>query len=379
MVLASTSMTFGISRHTFAHPESVRNILLIRNGLLGDAVFITPVLRRLHAHFPHAAIDIVASASSVELFQHSYIRTAYGLSPDFSLWEHIRLFVSLRRRRYDLIFVQELNTHYTFMAKLTGGRHLIGYKTSVAYLLDTVLERREDVHAVEAELATVKEWTEAPGGMDRTELFVSADEQSAMDSFLKENGITSRDEIVCVHTGTSGQNSERLWVLERYAELADTLISRRKAKIIFTGIDKDRLNVERVRSMMREDSVDLVGKTPLRQLMAFLQRASVIVGPDTGTLHIANAVGTPAVMMMGYADKNHTGAIGSGSINISKALPCIGCVRREPKPEQWEICKSLRPVKCMELITVDEVYNAVVSVLQLKKRNPAYQRNEYAH
>ncbi|MBI2428213.1 MAG: glycosyltransferase family 9 protein [Ignavibacteriales bacterium] len=364
---ASTSPTVGSDLHKFVHPESTKKILLIRNGLLGDAVFITPLLRRLHAHLPHAIIDLVTSASSVELFQNSYVRIAYGLAPKFSLWKHLRFFFSLRRQRYDLVFVQEMNTHYTLMAKLAGGKHLVGYTTSVAYLLDTAFERREDVHAVDAELATVRGWTEAPEGIDTTELFVSADERNALDSQLKSYGITSSDVVACLHVGTSGENSERLWAPERYAELADTLISKRKVKILFTGIEKDRTTVERIRSMMRSDSIDLVGKTPLRQLMALLQRANVIVGPDTGTLHIANAVGTPAVMLMGYADKNHTGAYGTDSINISVDLPCIGCVRRDPKPEQWDICKTLRPVKCMQLITTDKVFDAVSTVLNRKK------------
>ncbi|MEW5800267.1 MAG: glycosyltransferase family 9 protein [Bacteroidota bacterium] len=362
MTLPSSSVNIPVL------PASVKNILLIRNGLLGDAVFVTPVLRRLHEHFPQANIDILTSRAAVDLFKYSYIRTAYGLFPKFSLWRHLQFFLSLRRNRYDLVFVQEMNTHYTLMAVLTGGKHLVGFKTSVSFLLDTVYQRREDIHAVDAEQATVRDWTSAPGGADKTELFVSENERSIIDALLKERGIPASDRILCVHVGTSGQNSERQWLLERYAELADRLISNLGAKIVFTGIEKDRENVEKIRSMMRLTSIDFVGKTPLRQLMALLQRASAIIGPDTGTLHIATALGTPAVMLMGYADKNHTGAYGADSINVSVDLPCIGCVRRHPKPEQWEICKTLRPVKCMELLSVDVVYDAVVSVMNQKKR-----------
>lgn len=349
------------------HPASVRNILLIRNGLLGDAVFITPVLRRLHGYFPHANIDIVTSHAAVDLFRHSYIRTAYGLDPKFSLWHHFRFFLSLRRQRYDLVFVQEMNTHYTLMAALTGGKHLVGFKTSVSFILDTVYQRREDLHAVEAELATVKDWTSTPGGVDSVELFVSPDERKSTEEMLGEYGVAAHDPILCIHVGTSGQNSERQWLLQRYAELADRLISGLNLKIVFTGIAKDRENVDTIRAKMRSASIDCVGKTPLRHLMALLQRASAIIGPDTGTLHIAAALGTPAVMLMGFADKHHTGAYGAGSINLSVDLPCIGCVRKEPKPEQWELCKTVRPVKCMELLTVDAVYDAVVAVMDRKK------------
>ncbi len=348
-------------------PASVKNILLIRNGLLGDAVFITPVLRRLHERFPQANIDIVTSTVAADLFKHSYVRTAYGLFPKFSLWQHLRFFVSLRQNRYDLVFVQEMNTHYTLMAALTGGKHLVGFKTSVSFLLDTVYQRREDTHAVEAELATVRDWTSAPGGFDRTELFVSTAERESIDAKLGAYGVNASDKMVCVHVGTSGQNSERQWLLERYAELADRLISSFNLKIVFTGIEKDRENVNTICSVMRSASIDLVGKTPLRQLMALLQRTDAIIGPDTGTLHIATALGTPAVMLMGYADKNHTGAYGLKSINISVDLPCIGCVRRDPKPDQWNMCKTLRPVKCMDLLSVDAVYDAVGTVLHRKK------------
>ncbi len=341
--------------------ERVKSILVIRNGLLGDVVSITPVLLRLHTTFVEAAIDAVVSERSVSLLEgFPGVRNVFPLSAKFSLLEHTKLFLHLRRYRYDIIAVEEANSHYTIMAKLAGAKYLCGMDNSLGMLLDVPVPRTPGLHTVDAQTETVLEWTD-PGKVDGTLLVAKEEEKKSAREYLHRLQISDNDYVVCLHPGCSAPNSVRQWLPVRYSELADSLVELYDAKIVFTGIEQDEREVESIRSGMKHSSVSLVGMTSLRQLMAFLDRADLVVGPDTGALHIACALQTPVVMLMGFADPLDTGPYDPRKISryVRVDLPCIGCATRNPKPKQWELCRDKRPVLCMETLQLKPVLNAI--------------------
>jgi ADP-heptose:LPS heptosyltransferase len=341
--------------------ERIKSILVIRNGLLGDVVSITPVLQRLHSTFGGAAIDVVVSEKSITLLDgFPGIRNVFSLSAKFSLLKHIRLFLHLRRYRYDIIAVEEANSHYTIMARLAGAKYFCGMDNSLGKLLDLPVPRSPGLHTVEAQIETVLEWTDSSANHG-TLLAVKEEEKKSAKEYLHHLKISDNDYLVCLHPGCSAPNSVRQWLPVRYSELADNLVEKYNAKIIFTGVQQDQREVESIRAGMRHSSVSLVGLTSLRQLISFLDRADLVVGPDTGTLHIACALQTPVVMLMGFADPLETGPYDPRKISryVRVDLPCIGCATRAPKPQQWEWCKENRPVLCMETLLVERVLKAV--------------------
>ena len=93
----------------------------------------------------------------------------------------------------------------------------------------------------------------------------------------------------------------------------------------------------------------MTGKTHLLQLAALIERCQLLVTNDTGTMHVATAVGTPVVALFGSTDPSTTGPWGDGHVVIRKDVPCSPCLKR--------ICPTDH--RCMELITVDEVEEAV--------------------
>jgi ADP-heptose:LPS heptosyltransferase len=79
---------------------------------------------------------------------------------------------------------------------------------------------------------------------------------------------------------------------------------------------------------------------------------------DTGTMHIAAAVGTPVVALFGPTPPLMTGPWGEGHVVVKKDVPCSPCWKR--------ICPTDH--QCMERITVDEVEEVVNKRLRLKKK-----------
>ncbi len=348
------------------NPNNVKRILVIRNGLIGDTVFVTPVFERLHESFPNARLDVATSFKSVLLLKnYSHINAVFYIPDKYSVKEHAKFFFSLRKFQYDIVIVQEVNSHYVLMAKLVMAKFLVGFENKLSFLLDFSVRRPQGVHAVLAEIEAVQSWTGSTLPV-ATHLVISEEELKESENLLKANGVTNRDPIVCIHPGCSGKQSEREWVPEYYSELADSLIQNKKVRIIFTGVEQDRNLVEKIIAPMKYPSVSIIGKTNLRQLLGVLKISKIVIGPDTGTLHLANAVGTPVVMLCGSNDPSDTGPFdASGKSKFVRVdLPCIGCVRRYPKPKQWDICKNIRPVPCMEKLSPQIVYEATTEILK---------------
>lgn len=87
------------------------------NGLIGDTVFILPVVYKLHNEYKNSEIDVAISNNCKAILEdYPGINTIFTLPQKFSLKKHILFFLSLRKNKYDCVFIQEVNTHYTFMS-----------------------------------------------------------------------------------------------------------------------------------------------------------------------------------------------------------------------------------------------------------------------
>jgi lipopolysaccharide heptosyltransferase II len=350
-------------------PLNVKHILVIRNGLVGDTVFVTPVLKRLRDNFPNAKLDFAASARSATLLKnYPYADAIYPLPSSFSAFGHSKFFLRLRRFHYDIVIVQEANSHYALMGKLAGGRFLVGFKNSLDYLMDFSVPWPNGEHAVFAELETVHDWTTSTSPT-ATELPVTDEELAEARNFLQANRVANLDAVVCIHPGCNSKNSEKEWVDSHYAELADLLIEKEKVEVIFEGTEAERELIERIIARMKFPSISLAGKTNLRQVLGVLKISKIVIGSDTGTLHLANAVGTPTLMLFGRTDPIDTGPFDpSGRSRFARVdLSCIGCVHRVPVPSQWDTCKSMRPVLCMKKLSPQVVYQGAIEILNLNR------------
>lgn len=108
-----------------------------------------------------------------------------------------------------------------------------------------------------------------------------------------------------------------------------------------------------------------VGQTTLSTLSAVLRMSVLAIGPDTETLHMANAVGIPVLMYMGYSGPKDTGPYDLSNISktVFSDLSCIPCKYKEPKPALWETCKINRTTACMDAISVKQLLDNVELIL----------------
>ena len=156
----------------------------------------------------------------------------------------------------------------------------------------------------------------------------------------------------------------RNWGAEQYAQVCDYVSATYGAQVVLTG-GASNLELEyglQIARLSRCQAVNLIGKTSLKQLLALLDRASLVLCPDSGPAHMATAVGTPVVGLYATSNRFRTGPYLSQDLVVD-AYP--RAVQREFGKSVEEIPwgARVRDPSAMGLISVDEVKKAIDRVL----------------
>jgi ADP-heptose:LPS heptosyltransferase len=129
------------------------------------------------------------------------------------------------------------------------------------------------------------------------------------------------------------------------ADCARFLRESHNLDVILLGGKEDGPIAEEVLNCYSERVQNLVGQTSLREALGLIKRAQVAVGPDTGLMHIAAAVGTPVVSLWGATNPARTGPYGFEDLILQGRAACVPCYRRR--------CPIGRV--CMKSISVNEI------------------------
>ena len=136
----------------------------------------------------------------------------------------------------------------------------------------------------------------------------------------------------------------KLWDMAKFSRLADSLIEKFKATVIFTGGPADREYIDSIIAGMGFTAENLAGKTTLKVLGALYEKSDLLVSTDTGPMHLGAAVGIPVVALFGPTAPWRTGPFGPGHKVIRTKIDCSPCFKRQ--------CNTST---CMKNISVDQV------------------------
>ena len=335
------------------------NILIVKLSAIGDVVHTLPSLAALRNLYPDAHITWVIEEASSDLIQsHPYLdrviisRRKKWIDDlkhgriDKSLREMKSFIHDLKARPYDLVIDFHGLFKSAMVVSLSSGKRKLGYDSMQelsGFFLNEKIPEDMKKHAVDRYLdfprylgADVKE----------AEFLIPIGEENKrnVEGLLRTHGIEKEDKYVAISPVALWET--KLWEDEKFARLCDLITEEQKVKVVFTGSDRGKL--ERIQSLMKSSSINLGGKTTLRELAYLYQLASLLITTDSGPMHIAAAVGTPVIALFGPTDPLRTGPYGKGHEVIRKELPCSPCFLKK--------CDSK---KCMRDITVEEVFQAV--------------------
>ncbi len=352
----------------------VRRILVIRPDHLGDLLLAFPAIHLLRAAFPSAAITaLVGPWGRAVIERHpavAEVRTCefpgFTRQSKGSLLAPYRLLAheADRLRDFDLAVVLR-HDHWwgALLAHTAGIPQRWGYDVpECAPFLTTVVPYVSGQHAAAQNLALIQGACAALGiscpvasAPTQLEFPYSAAEAAFARELLASRGVPETAPLVAIHPGAGA--AVKLWPAERYAQVADALHAEWGACIVLTG-SRDELRLAwAVAATMRHDPIVLAGMTSLGQLAALLAACDLVIGADSGPLHLAVAVGTPTLHLYGPADPRLFGPWSPHTPErhhvIMSPRPCAPCHRLDYAPGE------LPAHPCMAEIGVAQVLDAI--------------------
>lgn len=155
---------------------------------------------------------------------------------------------------------------------------------------------------------------------------------------------------------SEGARGTRNWHPERFAELATYAHREHGLQVILTGgpSERERTVAQLIQSSAGCPLTNLVGQTSLKQLLALIARADVLVCPDSGPGHMATAVGTPVISLFAGTNPARAAPYLSRQWAVNRYLEALRADCGKPvEAVSWG--RRVRDPSAMDLITVDEV------------------------
>lgn len=342
--------------------KDFQKILVVNVNWVGDVVFSSAVFEALHEAYPQAQISCLAAPRVQEVleaipFVHEIIlyeekgrhKTPWGK------WE---LIAELRREKFDAAFLLHRSLTRALLVFLAGIPVRVGYQTKGRKILLTHSgsEPLEPVHRQDYYLG-VLEIFGISAQKRESRLSVDAELTTRVGHLLSGLGIGEKDFLLILNPG--GNWDLKRWPKENFSKLIECLLenynSRPNFKIALNGAHKDIPLMEEILRPLdlscQQRVINLAGKINLRELMALMKRANLVVSADSGPLHIASSVGTPTIGIFGPTSPEITGPRGQGLSQILKVD--VGCNRG---PCYYLQCPDNT---CMRAVTVQDVLEQV--------------------
>jgi lipopolysaccharide heptosyltransferase I len=304
-------------------------VLIIKPSAIGDVVHTLPVLNLFRRQWPDAHVAwLVTPACSGLLDGHPQLdevipfqrrRFGAGWRSPTAAMGLFRFARELRRRRFDLVIDLQGLFRSGWLAWQTRAPMRVGFANAreLAPLFYTHRVPVETVeqHAIDRYL-TLAETLGCPREPVEFRFATTDDDRRAVAGLLGDD-----TPYAVLLPGTNWPTKR--WPGEYFAALVEPLRERFGLRSVAAGGPGD---AELARQI--PGALDVTGKTNLRQLVALLERAAVVVANDSGPTHIASALGRPLVTPYGPTSPVRTGPYGRMDTVIRLDIVCSPCFSR---------------------------------------------------
>ena len=337
---------------------SGKRLLLIKPSSLGDVVHAVPTAWALKERWPtlhltwlvnrgfEALIKPIASIDETLPFDRNRFKGMFG---PLSERAEFRSFTrQLRDGNFDAVLDMQGLFRSGLFSWLTGAKTRIGERSAreCAWLFYTnrVDTPDQPVHARMryAQLATT--FGVSPS---RQDLDVRDTERESSRALLRDKGFQG-EAVVAVCPGARWET--KVYPAEKFASVLDELAEQAGVKqpILVGGPDLDEAGKNILENCKHAEPINLIGKTGLRELVAVLDVADLMITCDSGPMHIAAAQGTPTVAVFGSTDPIRTGPYGQSENVVKGECELMPCLKRRC-PGMNHICmRDLDPRRIAE-------------------------------
>ncbi len=342
-------------------PSAIK-ICLLRFSALGDISHVIPLVNALRQHYPKAEIDWVIDSRYQSLIPEIDNLRLIPFNKK-SNWRGIfELRKQLRKTRYDVLLLLQTSARANLISSMIKARSRIGWDSARAreghaLFCNQRIKEAPPQHQVQGFLAFARVLGAAA---DEPDWNIPVNHEAA--EFARRHLPGDQPTLII---SPCSSHSRRNWQPQRYAQVADWAQRTHGMRIALIGGpgDTEQAMATGITQFARSPIHNLVGKDTLPQMLALLNRADVVMAPDSGPLHWANAIGKPVVGLYAATWSKRSGPYHSLDLCVDQFPEAADKYRnRNPQALRWGTRIEVPGV--MDLVSVEAVCEKLDLALQ---------------
>lgn len=335
-----------------------QRILVKEVNWLGDIVMSLPALHAIRKSFPNAHLTVLIKKELASFFDGSrWIDEVipYGLRKGFlhGLSDRRKIVRDIRARRFDLaiLFPNSFDSAlWPLMARIPTRA---GYARDARGLLLSHRTRATaeilEVHQVHYYLHMLGETLGLKGSCENFAPDVDPAARGRMEGFLAQRRRKPSAPLIAMAVAAA-YGPAKEWPAERFARTIDLLADKYGAECVLVGAPSERRKSEEVIQRSKSGAVMAAGETSVGEAIALLSLCAGFAGNDSGSMHVAGALGKPTVGIYGSTRADRTGPLGARTKILYKKIECSPCLKRTCRFGHYQ---------CLTMIEPEEVAGAL--------------------
>ncbi len=334
-----------------------KTICILRLSAIGDVMHVLPIIHNLQKHWPRTKITWIIGRTEAQLVAGLQDVEFIIFDKSKGMKVYLELYRQLQTRQFDVLLHMQAALRASLASLLVKSSIKVGFDRVRAVDMQWLFTNHR-IAAIERQhvLDGFFEFIDVLGvtGHELQWPMVIPSESAAI-----VNDYFNQRPLLVINPCTSQRRRNwRDWYPRYYARVIDYALTHYDLQIALTGADIQREHIMantilgKVSQKNKVRVTNLVGKTNLKTLAAILQRADVVISPDTGPAHIANGLGTPVIGLYATSNPKRTGPYFS-QWTINKYPQALEMQGLNEKQVKWG--RRVRDPKALDLITVKDV------------------------
>ncbi len=331
-------------------------ILIIKLDAVGDVLRTTPILGPLKKAYPGTYIKWLTKTNAKELFVNN------NLVDEIMCLEDPDMTVNLSVEEFDIVINLDSSPVSSALASFSKGKVKFGFGMNSLGKVNTFNKEAEEwliMGSFDSEKKKNKktyqqiihEICKLP--YEKGEIILSLDEEDVnfKNQFIEKNNLAKEKLIIGINAGASDRWQFKKWRLDGFKELIKKLTESYDCKILLYG-GADEIEINNELKKINKNVIDTGSNNTIRQFIALMDIPGILITGDTLALHVATGLKKKVVSLFGPTSHNEIEDYGI----ITKIYPdmeCLVCYKNK--------C-DFNP-NCMDLISVDMVYEAVRKII----------------
>lgn len=332
------------------------HLCVLRLSAIGDVCHTLAVVRSIQNHWPQTKITWIIGA-----LEASLMTDIPGI--EFIIFDKKKgwaAFAALRRalhgRRFDALLDMQVALRASLASLLISSPLRIGFDRARAKDLQWLFTNHRIVaqpreHALDALFG----FAQVLGVREKILRWDIPIPETAR-TFAQQHLPGEQATLIISPCSSARVRNWRNWSAQRYAQIVDYAVESHGMRVLLTGgpTAQEREVGAQIMQQARQAPHNLIGQTNLKQLLALLQRGTVLISPDSGPAHMATCVGTPVIGLYATSNPLRTGPYLSQRWVVNKYPDALRAdVGKNVDEVSWG--QRVRSPDAMDLITVAEV------------------------